>query len=322
MVAVGLPAAVEEVLAVYPDAAAGRATAALHLLLDERLASADLAAWTSSHLTGDGFPVEFAFTTADDRLRYTVEPGSAADTPQERLEKALALVNRLSGATVPQGMVAAWRQAQRGADLRYGAWVAGRHGLTGDEYKLYVEMPGVEGDVPLAADGPALYPRPQLGDRTASARMVAFSPQSGQHEIYYRVPSMLPGHVLRVLTAAGLEAHKEELLSTLGEAYGYPWDERLPGESVGFSYSLDRQAQPQAVTLFFFGRVFWGGDARIREKFGCWSTALGWDDSRYQYITLPLADQHAWTTRHGILGFTLARDGRQHLSIGVRPPDP
>jgi hypothetical protein len=139
--------------------------------------------------------------------------------------------------------------------------------------------------------------------------------------LYFRVKCLAPHHVAGVLAPAELFPKAEKMLGFIRDAYGYSLGERLPGESVGVSYFLRAREAVQSVTLFFFARVFWGGDARIRQQFGRWSTAFGWDDSRYQKITAALDSRRTWKTDHGILGITLMRSGQIALSIGVRPQE-
>lgn len=310
-----LPPALDRALGAFPDRAAARAAGALRKMLSERLATSEPHQWSSSRLTGDGYPVELTVTTADDRLRYTVEPASCQDTPRRRLDVAIRLMNALATSAVPDDLSSEWRNVQSLGTLGYGAWVAGRHGPADDEFKIYVEMPALD-----AAQCAAGHLRPRLPDRTPRLRMVGYSPSTRRHEVYYRIASLAPYHLPRVLAPAGLEARSQELQSYLADAYGHPLGERLPGASVGVSYSMQPGGEPQSATLFFFARVFWGDDARIRERFGCFARSAGWDDGPYQRVTAGLASRHAWTTRHGILGITLARGGPLSLSIGVRPP--
>jgi hypothetical protein len=319
-----LPSALQRALAEFPEEVAERAGAALRVCLHERLTAADAREWSTSVLTGSGFPVELTFTTADHRLRYTVEPASWRDTPQRRLDVAMRLVSSMAEAAVPEDASRAWHHAQRRDGLRYGAWLGGRHGTGGDtglqtddEYKLYVELPAV-GE---AGIGSGISPGPRLPDRATTVRMVAYAPATQRYETYYRIPSLAPYHLPRVLAPCGLEPCSHELLSYVTEAYGHVLRERFPGASVGVSYSMQAGGEPQSVTLFLFARVFWGADARIRERFGSLARAMGWDDSRYQQITAALASHHTCTTHHGIFGVTLTRDKRLHLSIGVRPPE-
>src|SRR4051794_31527113 len=95
------PAALEYALAAYPAAVAAQADALVRALLPERLADPSAAAWRGSPLTGDGFPVEVAFSTADDRLRLTVEPGAHHLHPDRRLALAANRIAFAGGRSVP-----------------------------------------------------------------------------------------------------------------------------------------------------------------------------------------------------------------------------
>jgi hypothetical protein len=150
--------------------------------------------------------------------------------------------------------------------------------------------------------------------------MLAYSPGSRDWEVYLRIKSLAPHHVPRVLAPAGLDARSGDLLGFIASAYGYSLDSRLPGPSVGVSYSMRSPEDIQSVTLHFYARSFWGGDARIRKQFSRFARELGWDDRRYRRVTASLAGKESWTTNHGLLSITLARD-RLALSIGIRAPE-
>jgi hypothetical protein len=319
--------ALTQALDAFPAKLAEHASASLHTLLYSRLEADGLIAWSGSRLTGDGFPVEITFTTADDRLRYTVEPASRSCTPQQRLEAAVQLINSLGAAGLDEDTAGTFRAMQNLGGLTFGAWIGGRHSASDSQYKIYVEMPetNIEGSNYLTRKLGSL-PAPRLYDRSANLRMAAFSPATAQWELYYRVMSFAPEHMAGTLAPAGLKGMAEMLLSVIKDAYGYSFGERLPGESTGISYSFhagSQGAEPhyevQSVTLFFFARAFWGGDARIRQQFGRCAAALGWDDSRYQKVTTALASRKMWKTYHGIVGFTMLLYGKIALSIGIRP---
>ena len=319
--------ALNRVLDVFPADTAARAAAALQTLLRERVSAGGARAWSSSRLNGDGFPVEIAFTTADDRLRYTLEPAGCDISPQQRLEAAIQLINALSPAALPADVADTFRSIQQFDGLAFGAWIGGRHSSADSQYKIYVEMPDRDAeDASLSAllsDRLGEYPAPRLFDRFASPRMVAFTPAVDLWEFYYRVKSLAPHHVPGVLAPVGLAAQAQELLGYIQDAYGYALRERLPGESVGISYTArGRLSEAQSVTLFLCARALLSDDARIRQQFGRLSQAFGWDDSRYQQITVPLAARRTWKTYHGIMGITLTRAGQMALSMGLSPRDP
>lgn len=308
--------ALDRALAAWPDDVAVRAAAALRALLAGRIASDPAGAWGSSVLTGDGFPVEINVVTSDDRLRCTVEPGGPRLDPRRRLALAARAIGDLGGPVVPAEILDAAGRLQAG-QLRYGAWIGCRHGPGDSTYKLYAEAGDVTGTDPAIARFGLLAPR--LPGRPARLRMVACAPASGEGEAYYRVPDLEPDHVRWLLAAAGLESRSAELLDLLDRAYGHRIAGRLPGDSVGVSYAVSATGKPLSMTLFFFARVFWGSDDRIRRGLVGLAADLGWDDRRYRALTEGLAGASDRRTRHGLLGVTVAGRGRPVLSIGVRP---
>jgi hypothetical protein len=288
----------DRALAVWPEDVAGRAADALRALLAGRTS------WDGSPLTGGGFPVEINIASADDRLRCTVEPGPAGLDPRSRLDLAAAWVG------VPAGTLATARRLQDG-QLRYGAWIGCRHSAAGSRYKLYAEV----GDRAGTAH-PSGLPAPRA---PARLRIVAGTPATGEREAYYRVPDLYPIEVPALLAAAGVEDRAAELLDLLAGAYGHSLTGRLPGDSVGVSYAVSATGAPLGVTLYFFARVFWGSDARIRRRLTRLAPALGWDDRRYRKLTAHLAGAGGRLTRHGLLGVSMPPAGPPVLSIGVRP---
>jgi hypothetical protein len=305
--------AIARALRAYPDGVRGTAEASLGAVLRERVAADGARAWSGSRLTGDGFPLEVNFATTDQRLRCTVEPASVDCPPRERFQAALRTLASLAGQPVPEDVADTLRRTQLGDGLRFGAWLGCRYGPGAAEYKLYAEA------APDATAPPELAVSPRLPDRAVRLRMLAYTPGSARFEPYFRVPSLEPHHLPRLLAPAGLEGRTGELLAFVAEAYGFPLSGRLPGDSVGLSYAMASTGDIGAVTLFFFARVFWGSDARIRERFGAVAGGLGWDTRPYRAVTVG-ATGRGRNTCHGILGITLCRDGGLALSIGVRPP--
>src|SRR5262245_66649866 len=91
-----LAPALDRVLEAFAENIADRGRTSLGEILYDRVCASDSQAWTCSRLTGDGFPVEINFTSADDRLRYTAEPASWSIEPQHRCDRAIQLVHSLS----------------------------------------------------------------------------------------------------------------------------------------------------------------------------------------------------------------------------------
>jgi hypothetical protein len=310
-----LPAALRHALSAYPEDVAARAETLVRTLCPERLADPSAAAWSGSPLTGDGFPAEVAFSTTDDRLRLTVEPGAHDLDPGRRLALAADRVGEAGGRPVPPEIRQELRSLQGCGPLRYGAWVSCRAGPEGSGVKLYAEVSDPRMRWPAHA-------APVLDDRDVALRMVAHNPATGETESYLRIPSLLPGHLPAVLAPAGAEHAARLLVDWVEALYGHRVRGRLPGPSVGVSYTSG--AASNRVTLHFTARALWGGDGRIRDRFAEAAAGLGGDPSSYLAVTAPLAGTSGWRTRHGIVGLTLEAGMPASLTVGVRPvaPDP
>lgn len=310
-----------------------RAGTALKVLLRASYTSRNLAAWNFSSLTGDGFPLELAFTTADfsvveGHLRYTVDPGGPDLPATERLGHAIALLDEL-GSPAPNAdlleLLAHWQRAAPPDALHYGAWVGGRHAVSClgnapmDRFKLYVETPLGDQEARPDLIAAHLDPSPLLPGRVLELRMLALEPATGRMEFYFRIRHLQTLALGHLLHPAGLRQRLDELLEFIRQAYGHPLDERIPGGSVGFSYAV-APGEPTAFTLFLFTRLLWGGDGRIRQRFYERLQSAGLDPAPYWQVTAPLAKRDIYETYHGLLGFTLAALAPIQLSLGVRPP--
>lgn len=303
--------AIDHALRAFAPGHGIRAAKALRSVLGARLARGGDEAWKGSRLTGDGFPFELAFCTADDRLRFTVEPGVRDQPPHERLRLAAALAGGLGEAPVEPAVLEGLEAMQSHGSLAYGAWVGCRVGEGRTQCKLYVEVPQ---GAPLRSHGLA------LGDREATPRMLAYTPATGAFEAYCRVRSLEPCELAAVLAPAQAEARAPPLLDFIEECYGHPIRGRLPGPSVGVSYLL--RAPERRVTLHFYARSMWGSDGGIRRGFSRAARGAGWDDEPYLRATAPIAQRDEWKTCHGLFGVTIDGSQRLALGIGVRPLPP
>lgn len=300
--------AIDSALSAFPRAVAEGAGRLLRAALAPRIGGEGSEWWRGSALTGDGMPFELSFCTADDRLRFTAEPGAPGLAPTHRLDAAVALLRRLD-AGVPAEFVDACRAMQRDARLAYGAWIGGRVSHEAHALKLYVEVPEAACHVTWP------MPRLALADRSAIPRMLAYS--TGAVECYARVPSLEPRHLQAVLSPAGLEHRAGELVTLLTDAYGHAIRGRVPGPSVGVSY-VSTGSTTSRVTLFLFVRSLWGPDARIRREFVRIAGAHGWDPRTYLQVTSPMSARERWQTHHGLVGFALEGEAMS-VAIGVRP---
>lgn len=304
----------------WPDEAQ-RAAATLPLLLAGWLSEREeREQWQTSHLTEDGFPVEFTFTSSGGGLRYTVEATSPNHAPAARLDETLAALGRLGALPIPAAAAFPWRQMQASGALRYGAWVGVRHHGRHDIYKLYVEVPRDADALARSYVEGWLGRFPTIQGRPILLRMIGYYPHSGEIELYFRVLHMRSWELRALLSPIGLEARQDELLNALQLAYGRPIWYEMPGATFGFSYAL-RSGQPAVFSLYTFARTMFGGSARTREQTLHFSRQCGWDLNCYAEMSAPLASAGGRSNAHGMFGLAVGAEGPPQMHIGLRPPE-
>ena len=144
-------------------------------------------AWSFSHLTATGFPVEFSWSSsADGAVRYTCEVAGPEADPADRLMQARRLLEELSRHALPDDFFDSLRELQKLGDLSYGAWVGGRHTARGDDFKLYSEVPGDDG-ARVAAFLPKFFGRRSLlPTRPVRLRMIGSLSGPGRNSTFAR----------------------------------------------------------------------------------------------------------------------------------------
>ncbi|MFC5700234.1 hypothetical protein ACFPVX_02975 [Cohnella faecalis] len=316
---------------------AKRAAAALKRLLAgvERSLWPEVA-WQFSSLTGDGFPVELAFTSTGEAIRYVVDPSGPEIDSSMRLRRALAVIEELRGtnssATTERirpsfaGAGDFYSHAERllriqssGGGLAYGAWIGGRHDSDGDRFKLYAEVPqgsSTEADEWVRS---VLGDRPLLLGRPPILRMVGLEPDSGRIEWYFRVERMEPWEISRIMGMLGKSEQGEQLLGLVEEFAERSVATSLPCTRNGFSISTDANGAPSVFSLFCLAKRLAGGDGRIRGKLLNIAARRGWPLKHYEAISAPLADREGTRTKHGILSFVAAPENSVQLHVGLRP---
>lgn len=307
-----IDAAIRHVLACYRDVAPDMPDV-IAAILASRLYAEGPDAFGGSKLTGDGFPVEFAVSTADETLRVTVEAGARNLTTRQRLELAISLIGSIDANALGEETLALVRSiVQADSPPAYGAWIGLRFGGGARRAKLYAQI------APNADPGLLPLRLPRLPDRPAIPRMIGCSARG--IELYLKLPSLLPAELAAVLEPAGLAKSAREVLDFIENLYSHEIRGRLPGPSVGVSFA---QASGQVcVTLFFFARSLWGADSRIRQRF-VQAAGVTWSGAHnYLEATAPIADREKWTTFHGLVGITLRTGAGPSLSIGFRPVSP
>lgn len=317
-VTAAFPCALSRALEVS-EAPAGAAEA-LGLLLDGFCrSSCPEVAWQSSRLTGDGFPVEVAFTEADASFRYTVEVAGPETDTRARLSRAERLLERL-GSPLPEEWSARLRRMQEEGQLCWGVWMGGRHSAEGARFKLYAEVPeGSREAWFLVAD--RLGTAPLLLRGGLAPRFIGVEPATGRIEVYFRVPRLEVWEVERLLGRAGLAKRWPDLRELVERAFERSLGETVPGRFGGFSFSSPPEGPP-AFTLFLACVVAFGGDGTTRRRLLELTGERGRRLGAYARVSEPLADRTGPRTAHLFVGFTVAAQGPAILSVGLRPPEP
>jgi hypothetical protein len=316
--------AIGRVLAHYAGAAPV-ATAAARAALTSILAGVSGSAWPEvgwsfSPLTGDGFPVEFTFSSAGEAISYAAEV-SGPETPEtDRLLIANGLLTRLHTVPLRPSLLTDWQSRQRGQSLGYGCWLGGRHGSGSDRYKVYAEVPPTAADAwTRAVAGVPLG----LATRPLELRMVGHDPAAGRTELYFRTQRPDWWEIGGLLHRVGWAGEVSGLRNRIETLTGTAFDSGALGRHVGISLAFDADVNVLAVSLFGFARaVFRGGDASIRRGVLRQGMAQGWPLSVYEAVTDPIADIDNSQTRHGMAAFSAMADGSTGFQIGLRPPTP
>jgi hypothetical protein len=299
-----------DVLAVDRPAATARTRAWLdHALAGLRDAPEGEPLWRSSGLTGDGYPVEFTFTTADDDIRCTVEPWPHAPAAQ-RVAQAVALATE-PGSDHHGALTAELAGFQPpGSTLSFGAWVGGRFGAdpANDRSKIYVEIaPEVQ-----LSDAPA------FGDLCVEPRIEAVEPATGRRERYYRGRGLQPHHLAQLLDRVGMRERFGDLRDSIESAYGRPLDGALPGGSAGWSLA-EAPGRPPVMTVFMFARGLWGRDSRIIAQVQQFCSRFGLELTGHAAAVRSLPPSRGACTWHGMVGLMVAPGQPVHLALGLRP---
>jgi hypothetical protein len=318
------PAAYERVLQIWAEAdpdCAGRARAALAILLADLGRSTDASAFAGSTLTMTGSPFEPAFAALAPGLRYTVEPAPPGITPADRLQYVLALLPRLNLCVPDPGVLQRIAPLQAMGRLRYGAQIGARHDASGDRYKLYIELPA-QAKAQADAFSDALLGTTAVLDvpgRDARPTLVGIELGSGQIETYYRIENLHPLEIGTLLARAGLAARAPEVVSLLSESQRMPIRCALPGPTWGFSYALDADGGITA-SLYTFARTLFGPDGWARDAVLSMARRHEWDLRGYARISEPLIGSRAFHCHHGIFGVVVRRGSPAAAWVGLAPP--
>jgi hypothetical protein len=297
-----------------PTSVVGRASAALNRCTEVLEATMWPGAVTHfSGLNGDGFPIEFAFSSRDDYVRFTAEAAAPEVPAEERVAYAEALLEALGAGPPPTALREQIVELQDRGPLVWGAAVSGRHAPSGDRFKLYAEVPSPPRFERL--DGELRAARLQRLPRLV---MVGWESGSDRLERYFRSDGLAPGELTGILGVVRLGDRARELERAVAEAWQGSAEGAL-ASTWGLSLAGTRDGTCDALSLFKEANRVLGGDARVRgdllalvEKLG--AGMLG----AYERVSAPLGDRPG-AGAHGMLAFTVARGRPLELRIGLNP---
>lgn len=322
---VPLPRAYEDVFGIWDDNhphAAVRARAALDIMLEDLLCGPDSNAFISSALTMTGSPLEPAFSFADPGLRYTVDPAPPGIEPLRRLDYVLDLLTRLGAPAPPLCLIRRLAVLQVKGELRYGAQIGARHGVSADRYKLYIELPA-EAEKEADAFGEELLgsaPVLNVPGRDARPTLVGLDLASGGVEIYYRIENLHPLEIGTLLGRANAAERAPELLAMLAESQPLPIRHQLPGAVWGFSYSLG-SGNGITFSIFTFASTFFGPDGWARDSVLSMGRRHGWDLIAYEQMSKPLIERRGSTCHHGLFGLIVPSGQPPAGWVSLAPPE-
>jgi hypothetical protein len=262
--------------------------------------------WRFSGLNTDGSPVEFAFSSADDKLRYTTEVAGPELDTHERLGAAYDLILRLHHPPPPAERVEFWRSIQAGCPLRWGAWLGIRHDGLAERAKLYVEVPGEARNGETAIVRP-LVPGSQLV-------MIGYDPELKAEEHYFRQPQVDEIELDVFLRFFSGSDSGRPLLTAFGELCRMP--PRAALRWTNFGYSLARQSptdEPQ-LSIFVRSRSF-GAITMIRDHMLKCERKRGKCGSAYGDL-LGKVEEHQLPD-HGTVSLISKQDGEIEMRVGL-----
>ena len=259
-------------------------------------------AWRFSRLTNTGLPIEFAWSSRETALRYTVEvaPPEAPDPGR------LALAARQLGwPHDPLPALAPWLALQQGQELRFGAWLGARFSSAGPATKLYADVP----------------PGAALPDALPAAQPWLRSPS-----LHWRMAGLNADHSLE-LYAQSADLDRRRLLDLGQGLFGTP----VPGAALsrhldllcggqdlprpsGLSVVFGGDLRPRALTWFCFAKAVFRDDEQVRQTL--LSAVDGAPAAVYAALAAGPADGR-W--RNGMVGAGVDAGGSGWLQCGLRP---
>ncbi|HEY6326658.1 MAG TPA: hypothetical protein VIW73_09140 [Candidatus Cybelea sp.] len=263
-------------------------------------------AWKFSGLTAEGCPLEFEFSTSDDRLRFVTEVAPPEAEHHARLDAAAGLIERLRIPAPPAHEIDFWKAFQSARRLRWGAWLGVRHDGHSAQTKLYIEVPPELRDPAAAGLVQAIVPSGRI-------MMAGYDCASGAREYYFRQPQMDASERLAFLRCIGETARRQVVLDAFAELSGLPLRAAL--DWIDFGYSITRGPSADERFSIFVELRSARPASRIRRTFLRWEERAGRSASAYRDLVGALADERL--PSHGILSVNADGAGAPELRVAI-----
>jgi hypothetical protein len=296
-----------------------RARSALNTILSEnRLTAWSEVAWCASSLSPSGYPVQF-IVGPESCIEYLSDVGAPETPASEKLAHALRIFDSLGVDAPPRAWTDAFGVAQRGAQLRTGAWLRGRHGPSADEYTLYIEVPADAGAA--AALLARVLPSELVTAVIALGRLesIGVEPNTGRIDLICACSATYAEALEPAMRRFGLEDRAGDLLSLVSRTPARPAALPLGGGLLGRAVSI-RGSDAERFMLIAPARRLLGRDRDARRRLLELADEEGWDLSSYADLTRPLEFDPPRTRLHGLIAWSVGGVVAPALRVAIAPP--
>lgn len=264
-------------------------------------------AWSFSGLMAGGGPIEFAFSSNDDALRYTVEVGGAELAEHARLHAACDLMTRLGHSVPDHPLLRHWQDVQAGSALQWGAWLGVRYDSCGERSKIYVEIP---------REKQSMVPIPNSPLRGSRLHMIGYEPALGRYEFYFSRKFAERRELESLLDLLKRTTQQQRLIEKLRYMCGIPVESLLRWFTLGYSLATERVGALSALALFIRAKRLLGGAPGLRQKLLSLQCCRAPGPSPYQELVGPVADRDL--PDHGMLTLGMGSgDQEVDLRVGI-----
>lgn len=271
--------------------------------------------WQPSTLTDTGSPVEVLFSTNSDALSIITEVDNPAKDPETRLAQVCKIIASLSGQRLPDALRDVIGAAQASSDLQYGARLGLKHDGKNLQTTLYAELPAAASDLfSLMSHAPLGQILDDLGS-SARATMLAYDTANGHVTIFCEADraqrTILP------MLCDPARVSPDVLAMCIDGLGDTPAGTALPGDKLGFSYTVGGQLTQPLLGLSFCAKAIFKTDHACERRVRAYGTEKF---SSYASLIENLPAAPFGATHHGEIRLLARENAAPVLSFGVAAP--